>query len=186
MGRYVSQDPIGLAGGGNFYAYPLDPLGWVDPLGLEEGSPSNIAKRRAIDNIAKGYDGSAAWCFSCKKGKFPVNTNKCNKFVYDVTDEAGANATTQGRQPLAAEWASRQTTIPNWRVLGPGETPQPGDIAAYRLPGGGTRFSGHTVVVISDGAGAITNISAHSAAVWTAPGQFSDNPQTVYRRYTGD
>jgi RHS repeat-associated protein len=33
-GRYLSQDPIGVLGGFNFYQYPLNPTGWVDPLGL--------------------------------------------------------------------------------------------------------------------------------------------------------
>ncbi|MGB7801899.1 RHS repeat-associated core domain-containing protein, partial [Buttiauxella sp.] len=36
QGRYISQDPIGLAGGWNIYAYPLEPLLFVDPLGLAE------------------------------------------------------------------------------------------------------------------------------------------------------
>ncbi|MED0364458.1 RHS repeat-associated core domain-containing protein, partial [Escherichia marmotae] len=33
-GRFVSQDPIGLAGGLNQYAYAPNPLTWIDPLGL--------------------------------------------------------------------------------------------------------------------------------------------------------
>ncbi|EHO9614155.1 RHS domain-containing protein, partial [Shigella flexneri] len=33
-GRFVSQDPIGLNGGLNLYAYAPNPLGWIDPLGL--------------------------------------------------------------------------------------------------------------------------------------------------------
>lgn len=33
--RYLTQDPIGLAGGGtNFYAYAPNGTGWIDPLGL--------------------------------------------------------------------------------------------------------------------------------------------------------
>jgi len=33
VGRYVSQDPIGLLGGANIYAYPTNPTGDMDPLG---------------------------------------------------------------------------------------------------------------------------------------------------------
>lgn len=34
MHRYLSQDPIGLDGGLNYYAYPLNPVQWVDLNGL--------------------------------------------------------------------------------------------------------------------------------------------------------
>jgi RHS repeat-associated protein len=34
VGRFVSQDPIGLLGGFNGFAYAPNPVGWVDPLGL--------------------------------------------------------------------------------------------------------------------------------------------------------
>ena len=57
-------------------------------------------------------DGSEAWCFGCKKGNFPENTNKCNKFVYDVANESGAETVVNGRQPLASEWAAPYVDIP--------------------------------------------------------------------------
>ncbi|MGQ7249269.1 RHS repeat-associated core domain-containing protein [Halomonas sp. V046] len=34
IGRFTTQDPIGLAGGTNLYQYAPNPTGWVDPLGL--------------------------------------------------------------------------------------------------------------------------------------------------------
>ncbi|MFM5080216.1 RHS repeat-associated core domain-containing protein [Aeromonas veronii] len=33
-GRFITPDPIGLAGGLNNYQYAPNPIGWVDPLGL--------------------------------------------------------------------------------------------------------------------------------------------------------
>jgi RHS repeat-associated protein len=36
LARYISQDPLGLAGGYALYGYVDDPLTWIDPLGLME------------------------------------------------------------------------------------------------------------------------------------------------------
>ncbi|MCS3836091.1 RHS repeat-associated protein [Pseudomonas sp. JAI111] len=36
VGRYLTPDPSGLAGGLNGYQYTRNPTGWVDPLGLSE------------------------------------------------------------------------------------------------------------------------------------------------------
>lgn len=33
-GRFINQDPIGLAGGDNFYQFAPNVQGWIDPLGL--------------------------------------------------------------------------------------------------------------------------------------------------------
>ncbi|MFP3515126.1 RHS repeat-associated core domain-containing protein [Pseudomonas sp. SIMBA_077] len=58
-GRYLTPDPIKLAGGLNSYQYVPNPTGWVDPLGLScvpEGCPENkVAKTRASveSNVAQ-------------------------------------------------------------------------------------------------------------------------------------
>ncbi len=92
--------------------------------------------RDKIAAIANRYNGSANWGRDKQKDNFAPRTDKCNKFVYDVTKEAGAEANViasngKFRPPLASEWADSRTPISGWRVLGPNETPQPGDVAAY-------------------------------------------------------
>jgi len=39
IGRYLTPDPIKLAGGLNQYQYTPNPTGWVDPLGLSGNCP---------------------------------------------------------------------------------------------------------------------------------------------------
>uniref|UniRef100_UPI002AB5E3B2 RHS repeat-associated core domain-containing protein n=1 Tax=Burkholderia cepacia TaxID=292 RepID=UPI002AB5E3B2 len=34
IGRFITQDPIGLNGSVNLYQYAPNPLAWIDPLGL--------------------------------------------------------------------------------------------------------------------------------------------------------
>ncbi|MCU1758345.1 RHS domain-containing protein, partial [Pseudomonas sp. 14P_8.1_Bac3] len=39
VGRYLTPDPVKLAGGLNQYRYALNPTGWVDPVGLSGNCP---------------------------------------------------------------------------------------------------------------------------------------------------
>lgn len=43
-GRFLTPDPIKLAGGLNNYQYLPNPTGWVDPLGLNSDCPSTKPK----------------------------------------------------------------------------------------------------------------------------------------------
>ncbi|GEM_PF-6098353 len=51
VGRFVSQDPIGLFGGVNLYQFAPNPIEWIDPLGLRCYSPAQklARKLRAVE-----------------------------------------------------------------------------------------------------------------------------------------
>ncbi len=45
---FISQDPIGLAGGLNVYQYAPNPLGWGDPWGL---SADDLIRYKPYDSL---------------------------------------------------------------------------------------------------------------------------------------
>ena len=62
IGRFISQDPIGLLGGNNLYQYAPNPVGWIDPLGLAHKAPTELPDTPGIyiiTNKEKSYVGSA-------------------------------------------------------------------------------------------------------------------------------
>ena len=48
VGRFTTQDPIGLMGGENLYQYAPNPTGWVDPLGLSRYSGVDFSGTDAL------------------------------------------------------------------------------------------------------------------------------------------
>ena len=57
VGRFISQDPIGLRGGKNLFQYANNPIAWVDPLGL--AGAAGILTGSNIPNGAQGGVSSA-------------------------------------------------------------------------------------------------------------------------------
>ncbi|MGL6534104.1 RHS repeat-associated core domain-containing protein [Aeromonas caviae] len=57
-GRFITPDPIGLAGGLNNYQYAPNPTGWVDPLGLSKVKAGCQLISKAISKTAKDVSAS--------------------------------------------------------------------------------------------------------------------------------
>jgi hypothetical protein len=52
IGRFVSIDPVGLAGGTNTYKYASNAVAWVDPFGLSPCNSSNDRNAEASSSAA--------------------------------------------------------------------------------------------------------------------------------------
>ncbi|MDA8457041.1 RHS domain-containing protein [Acidovorax sp. GBBC 3334] len=54
IGRFVSEDPIGLRGGANLFFYSPNPITWLDPYGLAgEGALGTYGSLRAANTTAR-------------------------------------------------------------------------------------------------------------------------------------
>ena len=51
LGQYISQDPIGLAGGIKLYRYVENSLSWIDPFGLTSILYAEEAKALGYESV---------------------------------------------------------------------------------------------------------------------------------------
>ena len=118
---------------------------WMDSL---EGVRDRIA------DLASSKEGSRDWLNreprTASGFTLGRDTFKCSMFVYEILKEAGADpgSIVPGNLINAGEWADPKQKISGWRVLGPGEAPMPGDVAAIKNPGKG--YTGHVGIVTGE------------------------------------
>ncbi|NUU69037.1 RHS domain-containing protein [Enterobacteriaceae bacterium BIT-l23] len=125
VGRFTTQDPIGLNGGLNLYQYAPNPLGWVDPLGLaacNTGSkainPKDIRFSQSSVNGAaelthsmktKGWAGEPVDVVRMSDGKLTTidNTRILAASRANIKVQARIH---EGASPLPEEFVERFTT----------------------------------------------------------------------------
>lgn len=110
----------------------------------------------------------------------PEKMQKCNRFVFDVTDEAGAGV---GHYFSAGEWADTSATIPGWEVVN--GAPQRGDVAAFSFnyPDGA---SGHCGIIVRPSGKYLIYAGIHDIRMTSISNFFVwNNLKWTYRRYIG-
>ena len=111
IGRYITQDPIGLRGGLNFYGYPAGPVSGVDPLGLAS----------CLYSISTGILGCVADSTHNNDVFIPVASGNNGGGNHCKNNPTCTNQSNRGPIPIGGwHWNNnRQSTKPNGRVLQP-------------------------------------------------------------------
>ncbi|MDD5035618.1 MAG: hypothetical protein PHE55_12760, partial [Methylococcaceae bacterium] len=184
IGRFISRDPIGLAGGINRYTYVGNtPINKVDPLGLDGEGAARWAEEQVgsmLYNRLIPHSGmELPFC--------GIGSYKCNIFVNDAL-VAGGNPPPliDNRPALAGEWANPNIKIQDYVVVQ--GALQRGDIIAVSLPGN-ENYSGHVGIYVPQNNGSDGTVSVSSRedkVVHNDWGFRPDDPPATIRRWVGD
>ncbi|WP_260417989.1 RHS repeat domain-containing protein, partial [Pseudomonas cichorii] len=124
-GRFLTPDPIKLAGGLNNYRYVPNPTGWVDPLGLSDSCPgsgtalpnntANATKPDRIPMTQEKYDE----VINLERGNRPPDTREYLPEQY-VTMHEEAFRQQGGSFVVIDDWIERSTypTFPPRKFVG--------------------------------------------------------------------
>ena len=108
-------------------------------------------RAQIVARAEQAYADGEPYGYNDTVGLFRRNTNKCNKFVCDVANAAGAtielNVDANGHAwpPLAGTFGNKSADIAGWRIV---NDAQPGDIVAQRR--GYRLATGHVGIIVDD------------------------------------
>ena len=146
-GRFLEQDPIGLAGGPNLAAYPTNPTGRVDPFGLApctglDNTPADQARAWQGSGDYPGVD--AYTNTTLTKGTQVVGAAPGQSPYYTTLDEFN------GQDGSAADYYDRLQIAPN---TNPAYPPYRSGVTVYEVNGDTPAASGTALANPDNGAG---------------------------------
>ena len=123
VGRFTTQDPIGLMGGENLYQYAPNPTGWVDPLGLSKcdcvikssvldnprvGSANKVDQEHAFNDIIDNYSGKAE--------KFDIDTKGPGGVIDRTSELRQVEGNLNGKEGVF-EWVVDNNSVTHRRFI---------------------------------------------------------------------
>ncbi|MBH2079845.1 MAG: RHS domain-containing protein, partial [Pseudomonadales bacterium] len=89
VGRFTTQDPIGLEGGSNLYRYAPSPIGWVDPEGLSCGTDAKVLRKNLGPSPVGGgqYDAHHIIMSNSKDLRMIALRDKMNDLDININDK---------------------------------------------------------------------------------------------------
>ncbi|MDK2126921.1 RHS repeat-associated core domain-containing protein, partial [Parachitinimonas caeni] len=110
LGRFVSQDPIGLLGGNNFFEYALNPTGWVDPLGLAACNPRINIKKLFKGEVRQKKNGLKAVGFH-HRGSIGSDSGARITRITDAPNAQGIyRAKVEIKDPTSGQWVTKSAS----------------------------------------------------------------------------
>nr|WP_268796877.1 RHS repeat-associated core domain-containing protein [Pseudomonas sp. BSw22131] len=95
VGRFITQDPIGLLGGDNLYQYAPNPQSWLDPVGWMGVRPQNVY--HSFDSFKVPSD--------LRYSSDSVQFNRANQsFIKNMNTDSAFRRDMLGRYPQLESW----------------------------------------------------------------------------------
>ncbi len=201
-------DPTGMKLRTNYgyhsYLDPNDNDPWDTPGVIEPGASdysgtgnqgtqqsSASSESELIAYYAQASDGSNYYAYATPNFNYPADTNKCNEFVADTIQKAGAKRPQVKRKgilgwlgftrdPTAKEWAT--AAIPGWSAPDRVANARPGDVIAM---GHRDDNEGHVGIVV--GPGQTASADAYGSPKGTVViNDWGFRPQGMNGEHSGD
>ena len=113
MGRFLTQDPIGLSGGENAYTYAPNVQMWIDPLGL---NPALALGGYELWMLLFGGAVVVAGQQATQSGGFTGSRSSAGGAAVSVSDVGKCNKPPEGKFLLVKQYQEKLSNLKHWVI----------------------------------------------------------------------